>query len=370
MSTRRRPTANRRPERCPFSPSTSNPSSIPFRTKPRAACNEPGACTTGTCDVAAPILRATGASEGIAKAVPCPPIRDKSENYQAVRMASQPCPGNTALVDPQSLACEAWGRRPGSETLNYLSKDKTMEIAGSHVLVVDDDMDFCQKLGDYLRKNSLRVTVVNTGKQMLELIAKEAIDLLLMEVDLPGEDGLALTKTFRDSSRLPMVVLSERDQEADRIVGLELGADDYVTKPFSPRELLARIRALLRRCKLDDDALERSPREGSPRAYRFAGWELNLNLARLCAPDSTRVVLSRGEFNLLRAFLSAPQRLLRRDQLLDLTRLHSEDVYNRSIDVQVLRLRRKLEVDDSRSQFIKTERGIGYYFDATVSTVR
>ena len=244
-----------------------------------------------------------------------------------------------------------------------------MEIAGSHVLVLDADMALCHSLEDYLRKNDLRVTAVTTGKQMLELIAKEAIDLLLMEVGLPGEDGLALTKTVRELTRLPVVVVSDRDEEADRVMGLELGADDYVTKPFSQRELLARIRALLRRSKVDFETLQRQA-DGKPRAYRFAGWELNLGLIRLTDPNGDRVALSRGEFNLLRAFLSAPQRLLTRDQLLDLTRLHSEDVYNRSIDLQVLRLRRKIEADPTRPRFIKTERGSGYYFDSIVGAVR
>src|SRR5262245_57653436 len=153
-----------------------------------------------------------------------------------------------------------------------------METASCHVLVVDDDGTRSQSLGDYLRRNEFQVTAVNTGKQMFELIAHEAIDVLLMKVGLPGEDGLTLTKTVRESSRLPMVVLSERTEEADRVMGLELGADDYITKPFSYRELLARIRALVRRCKLDCDAAARNVRNGELRAYRFSGWELNLRL--------------------------------------------------------------------------------------------
>ncbi len=245
-----------------------------------------------------------------------------------------------------------------------------METASCHVLVVDDDMDLCRRLGDYLRKNDFRVTAVNSGKQMLELIAEEAIDLLLMGIRLPGTDGLALTRTVRESSPLPMVVLSERTDEADRVMGLELGADDYVTKPFSYRELLARIRALVRRRKLDVDAAAQVARNGELRAYRFSGWELNLRLFRLSSPVGDRVALSRGEFSLLRALLSAPQRVLTRDQLLDLTRLHGAEVYSRSIDVQILRLRRKIEVDSSRPQFIKTERGVGYCFDAAVSAIR
>jgi len=245
-----------------------------------------------------------------------------------------------------------------------------METAGYHVLVVDDDVTLCHRLGDYLRKNDFRVTAVNSGKQMFELIAEETIDLLLMGVRLPGTDGLALTRTVRESSPLPMVVLSERTEEADRVMGLELGADDYITKPFSYRELLARIRALVRRHKLDIDAAAQNARNDELRAYRFSGWELNLRLFRLSSPVGERVALSRGEFNLLRALLSAPQRVLTRDQLLELTRLHSAEVYSRSIDVQIMRLRRKIEADSCRPQFIKTERGVGYYFDAVVSAIR
>jgi len=178
---------------------------------------------------------------------------------------------------------------------------------------------------------------------------------------------IGCSETVRESSSMPLVVLSERNEEADRIMGLELGAEDYVTKPFSPRELFARIRAVLRRSKFEIDA---SVRDDTLRAYRFSGWELNLRLFRLRSPEGNAVDLWRSEFNLLRAFLSAPQRILTRDQLLDLTRLNSADVYDRSIDVQILRLRRKIELDPSQPHFIKTERGVGYYFDSPVSVVR
>jgi two-component system OmpR family response regulator len=249
-------------------------------------------------------------------------------------------------------------------------KDAAVETAGCHVLLVDDDISLSHALGDYLRKNYFRVTAVANGKQMLELMAEEPIDVLLMEAELPGEDGLALTRTVRQSSVVPMVVLSERAEEADRVMGLELGADDYVTKPFSQRELLARIRALLRRCRLDAESNLQVASAAGLRAYRFSGWELNVRLSRLTSPCGKRVALSRGQFSLLRAFLSAPQRVLTRDQLLDLTRLHSADVYDRAIDTQILRLRRKVEADASRPELIKTERGVGYYFDAAVDVIR
>jgi DNA-binding response OmpR family regulator len=246
-------------------------------------------------------------------------------------------------------------------------EDTPVQTSNSHVLVVDHDMNLCRQLSDYLGKNDFQVTAVNTGKQMLELIRRDGIDLLLLEPGLPGEDGLKLTKAIRDSSSMPLVVLSEPHEEADRIMGLELGADDYVTKPFSPRELLARIRAVLRRSRVNARA---GARDNRIRAYRFAGWELNVRLFRLRSPEGTPVELSRGEFNLLRAFLSAPQRILTRDQLLELTRLHIAEVYDRSIDVQIGRLRRKIEADSAQPRLIRTERGAGYYFDAAVSVVR
>jgi two-component system OmpR family response regulator len=246
-------------------------------------------------------------------------------------------------------------------------EDTSVQTSSSHVLVVDHDVNLCRQLSDYLGKNDFQVTTVNTGKQMLELIRRDGIDLLLLEPGLPGEDGLKLTKVIRDSSSMPLVVLSERHEEADRVMGLELGADDYVTKPFSPRELLARIRAVLRRSRVNASA---DARDSRIRAYRFAGWELNVRLFRLTSPEGTPVGLSRGEFNLLRAFLSAPQRILTRDQLLELTRLHIAEVYDRTIDVQIGRLRRKTEVDSAQPRFIRTERGAGYYFDAAVSAVR
>jgi len=237
----------------------------------------------------------------------------------------------------------------------------------SHVLVVDDDLDLCSELSEYLASNDFRVTVVNSAKQMLETLAREAIDLLLLEPRLHGEDGVRVTRAARASSNTPIVVLSQNYEVADRVMGLELGADDYLTKPFSTRELLARIRAVLRRyaqqfiAPAADDAL---------RAYRFAGWELNLRLLRLICPAGNRVDLSRSELNLLRAFLAAPRRVLTREHLLDATHIDNLDINERSIDVQVQRLRRKLEADPAGPRFILTERGIGYCFDASVSVVR
>ena len=176
---------------------------------------------------------------------------------------------------------------------------------------------------------------------------------------------MAIARRMRDESEIPMVMLTGRAEEADRVMGLELGADDYITKPFSPRELLARIRTVLRRRRAE-------VRQGKPdgiRAYRFDGWELNLNLRRLSGPEGQAVPLTNGEFSLLVVLLGAPNRILSRDQLLDLSRLHNDEVFNRSIDVQILRLRRKIESDPGDPRYIKTERGAGYVFGVPVDTV-
>jgi two-component system, OmpR family, response regulator len=242
-----------------------------------------------------------------------------------------------------------------------------MEATCSHLLVADDDLVTCSQLSDYLGNNDFHVTAVNTATEMLDVIAREAVDLLLLEPRMRGEDGQRLTNAVRESSSMPIVVVSRHDEVADRVMGLELGADDYVTKPFSPRELLARIRAVLRRCHVE---VTGPVRDGTQRAYRFEGWELNVRLHRLKSPDGSCIEISRGEFSLLRALLSSPQRILTRGQLLELTRLNTEDVYDRSIDTQIMRLRRKIEADPAEPRFIMTERNAGYYFDGSVSEVR
>lgn len=242
-----------------------------------------------------------------------------------------------------------------------------MDPARPHVLVVDDDATICALVKEYLSENDFRVTAVATGKQMLEQLAAEAIDLIVLDLKLRGEDGLHLTQQLRGTSKIPIIIVTGRLDEADRVMGLELGADDYVTKPFSPRELLARIRAVIRRYQ----TAEPMPgRDEGLRAYRFAGWELNVRLHRLTSPAGAAVPLTNGEFSLLVAFLSSSERILTRDQLLELSRLHSTEVYDRSIDVQILRLRRKLEPDPANPRFIRTERGAGYIFSAPVTAVR
>ena len=236
-----------------------------------------------------------------------------------------------------------------------------------HVLIVDDDPAMRQLAVSYFAENGLRVTAVATGAEMAHVLSDKAIDLVVLDLRLAGEDGMQLARKLREESDVPIIMLTGRKEEADRVMGLELGADDYMTKPFSPRELLARLRAVLRRYRTGGETPSSLP-EGK-RAYRFHGWELNLRTRRLITPDGQRVGLSNGEFNLLRAFCAAPRRVLSREQLLGLSRLHGDEVYDRSMDVQILRLRRKIEPNPSEPQYIVTERGAGYRFDAPVEVL-
>ena len=236
-----------------------------------------------------------------------------------------------------------------------------------HVLAIDDDADMRRLIADYLGENELRVTAVATGADMQKVLARDAVDVIVLDLRLAGEDGMQHAKRLRETSEIPIIIVSGRHDEADRVMGLELGADDYLTKPFSPRELLARVRAVLRRYKTSTEVLP--ARNDKRRAYRFAGWELNVRTRRLTEPSGKRVELSNGEFNLLEAFCAAPQRVLSRDQLLGLSRLHNAEVYDRSIDVQILRLRRKIEANPSQPAYIKTERGVGYVFATPVEVL-
>jgi len=245
--------------------------------------------------------------------------------------------------------------------------EKDESAVTGHILAVDDDPSVRKMISDYLTDNDLRVTALASGREIAEVMKTETIDLLVLDLRLPGEDGMQIARKLREESHLPIIMLTGRKDEADRVMGLELGADDYLTKPFSPRELLARIRALLRRSRAQQtvaDGLQKI------RAYRFAGFELNVRLRRLTAPQNKNVPLTNNEFNLLAAFLASPQRVLSRDQLLGLSRLHNDEVYDRSIDVQVGRLRKKIQPDKSSAELIRTERGAGYVFTATVEIVR
>ena len=236
-----------------------------------------------------------------------------------------------------------------------------------HVLVIDDDPSVRQMIADYLGDNDILVTALPSGQTIAEVMARHTIDLLILDLKMPGEDGMQIARKLRGESDIPIIILTGRNEEADRVMGLELGADDYLTKPFSPRELLARVRALLRRSRTHETVADSLARI---RAYRFAGWELNVRVRRLTSPQGEMIAITNSEFNLLVAFLAAPQRVLSREQLLDASRLHNDEVFDRSIDVQVGRLRRKIEPKRSQTELIRTERGAGYVFAANVETVR
>ena len=235
----------------------------------------------------------------------------------------------------------------------------------AHILVVDDDAAIRELIREYLNEHDFKVSMAETGAEMDKVLGgQEMVDLVILDLKLPDEDGLSIARRIRESLDLPIIILTGRKEEADRIMGLELGADDYVTKPFSQRELMARIKAVLRRTEG-----KRAKRRGeSVRMYKFTGWELNTGTRKLKAPDGRNVELTNSEYSLLVAFLKAPQRILTRDQLLESSRLH-DDIYDRSIDVQILRLRRKVEESPNQPKLIRTERGSGYYLDSSVETI-
>jgi DNA-binding response OmpR family regulator len=240
---------------------------------------------------------------------------------------------------------------------------KFMSVA-PHILIVDDDDDVRQMIAEYLVEFDLRVSSGADSRAMFDALNRTVVDLIVLDLRLKQEDGMTLTRELRARSSIPIIIVSGRRDDADRIMGLELGADDYLTKPFQLRELLARIRTVLRRtqCQFVHAA------SGTPRAYRFSQWELDLRTRRLHA-GANIVELTHSEYGLLMAFLSAPQRILSRAQLLRLMPCAESGVFDRSIDVQILRLRRKIEVNPSYPKLIKTERGHGYSLMAKVEAV-
>jgi two-component system, OmpR family, response regulator len=237
--------------------------------------------------------------------------------------------------------------------------DGASDFSATRILMVIDDPDMRDMIAGYFRKQSVDAVSVSGQKEMLRQLTVAEPSLVILDLRLGDEDGLNLLREIRSRSDIPVIIVSgHRGDDIDRIIGLELGADDYVTKPFSPRELLARVRAILRRLDLTRAAALRSPERGG---FRFGGWQLERRPRRLTDQQGNVVPLTKGEYALLTAFLDAPQRPLSREYLLQATRLH-EDIFDRSIDVQVLRLRRKLEPGSAASRHIRTERGIGYVF--------
>ena len=236
-----------------------------------------------------------------------------------------------------------------------------MEVA-DHILVVDDDAEIRRLLSEYLSKTGYRVTAVKDGTGMWEILEGGHVDLIVLDLMLPGDDWLLLCKALRTKYETPVIMLTARGDEADRIVGLEIGADDYLPKPFSPRELLARIKVVLRRAR----SLPENLKPDEARALRFAEWRLDTVSRHLVSPAGVVTPLSGSEYRLLRIFLKHANRVLTRDQLMDLMQGRDTEPFERSIDVQVSRLRRRLS-DDAREQgIIKTVRNEGYVLAAEV----
>jgi two-component system OmpR family response regulator len=234
-----------------------------------------------------------------------------------------------------------------------------------HLLIVDDDRAIRDSLARYLAKNGFRTSVADGGVQMRKMLAGGAIDLVVLDVMMPGEDGLTLCRYLRETTGLPVVMLTAVAEETDRIIGLEMGADDYVVKPFNPRELLARIRAVLRRAHSLPPEV-RAPVKGK---LRFAGLTLDAARREVTGADGIAVPLSQGEFLLLSAFLDHAGRVLTREQLLDITRGRAAGPFDRAIDNQVSRLRRKIEPDPKTPSLIQTVWGGGYRFTAEVERI-
>ncbi|WP_333676541.1 response regulator [Dyella sp.] len=234
----------------------------------------------------------------------------------------------------------------------------------SHVLVVDDDPDITQILSRYFATHGFRVSIASDGTQLRQVIGSENVDIVMLDLGLPGEDGLSLTRYLREHWQGPVIIVTGRGESVDRVVGLELGADDYVTKPFDLRELLARVRSVLRRASSAPAKLASAVVEH--RRFAFDGYVLDTQSHGLLGPQGESIDLTTGEFALLRVLVEHANKVLSRDQLM--THVHGRDAgpYDRSIDVQIGRLRRKIELDPARPQRIKSIRGAGYLFSPSV----
>jgi two-component system, OmpR family, response regulator len=237
--------------------------------------------------------------------------------------------------------------------------------AAPHLLLVDDDKELCSLLSKFLIQHGYRVSIAHNGNEMEQILEASRISLVILDLMLPGDDGLVLCRRLRAASTLPIIMLTAMGDEVDRIIGLEMGADDYIAKVANPRELLARVRAVLRRAGAPDPAAAVDHK----RILEFAGWRLDVTHRQLYSARNALVPLRAGEFDLLLAFAERPRRVLSRDQLLDLSRGRSAGVFDRSIDVQVSRLRRKIEPDPKEPTLIKTVRSGGYILAANVVVV-
>ncbi len=233
-----------------------------------------------------------------------------------------------------------------------------------HILIVDDHREIRDLVSRALTKEGFRVSTAADGRAMRKVLADSRIDLILLDLMMPGEDGLSLCRSLRSESSIPIIMLTAKGDEVDRVIGLEMGADDYLPKPFGSRELIARIKAVLRRST--ENSTSSKPGQ-HPKRYQFDRWHLDTGARELLRDDGVTVPLSTGEYDLLMALVERPQRVLSRDQLLDLARGRSTAGLDRSIDTQISRLRKKLELDPGEPKIIKTVWGGGYMLTPTVS---
>lgn len=238
--------------------------------------------------------------------------------------------------------------------LNLPEIDPARALPTAHILVVDDDSEIRKLLSEFLRDNGYRASTAADGRQLLKTVTDAGVDLVVLDVMLPGRGGFDLCRDLRASTNASVIMLTAKGSETDRIVGLELGADDYLSKPFNPRELLARIKAVLRRTS--------TGAQEPTRYLSFEGFQIDTQRRELRTTDGVLIELSAGEYDLLLTFAETPQRVLSRDQLLDLTRGRTASGFDRTIDVQVSRLRRKLATGEDGEAVIKTVRGSGYMF--------
>jgi two-component system OmpR family response regulator len=234
----------------------------------------------------------------------------------------------------------------------------------SRVAVVEDDPEISRMMTNYMTDHGFEVTAARNGRDLDRLMAGVKIDCVILDVGLPGEDGLSICRRLRGKSSVPIIMVTGRGSDTDRIVGLEVGADDYLPKPFNPRELVARVRAVMRR-----SAAAEVPQAQAPKVLVFEGWRLDMARRQLSTPDGVPRSLTSGEFNILSIFCQNPRKVLSRDDLLDLLHGRAAAVFDRSIDVQISRLRRKIEANLKDPSFIKTVRYGGYFFTPLVVAV-
>ena len=244
-----------------------------------------------------------------------------------------------------------------------------MTPTATHIAVLDDELDITQLLGNYLKTHGFRVSQLHNGRGLMELMAKDTPALVLLDLGLPGEDGFVIARQLREHWRCGLVIVTGRGDAVDKVVGLEVGADDYVTKPFDLRELVARIKAVLRRIEGAPAApAAAAPAAASPDRLKFEGWQLDTGARRLTHPGGQDVSLTSGEFDLLCVLARHPGRVLSRDFLLEQTRGREAAPFDRTIDVQIGRLRKKIEADPEQPQIIKSVRSAGYVFVPPVSS--